>query len=74
MCMKVEKKREREKERKRFYLFIFLFFVATPGTYGSSQAGSRIGAVAAGRYYGHSNAGFKLNLQPMLQLVAMLAS
>ena len=43
-----------------------------PVAYGSSQAGSRIGAIAAGQHHSHSKAGSELHLQPTLQLTAML--
>ena len=37
--------------------FFFFFFRAAPTTYGSSQAGGRIGAVAASLCHSHSNTG-----------------
>ena len=49
-----------------FYLFICLFafflFRAALTTYGSSQARGQIGAIAAGLYHSHSNAGSKPHL------------
>ena len=38
--------------------------------YGGSQARGSIGAVAAGLYHGHSNAGSKPSLQPTPHLTA----
>ena len=50
-------------EIQKSLLFIyFLLFRATPEANGSSQARGRIGAVAAGLYHSHSNAGSKLHL------------
>ena len=43
---------------------------ATPEAYGGSQARSRVGAVAAGLHYSHSNAGSELRLRPTPQLIA----
>ena len=40
--------------------------------YGGSQARGQIGATAAGLRQSYSNAGSKLQLQPTLQLMAML--
>ena len=54
-------------------LFIyFLVFSAAPIAHVSSQARSRIGAVAAGLRHGHSNAGSKPCLQQRPQLMATL--
>ena len=55
-----------------YYLFIYLFIFfglfafsrAAPEAYGGSQARSRIGAVAAGLCYSHSNMESELRLQP----------
>ena len=49
--------------------FCFLLFRATPAAYGGSQARGRIGAVATGLHYSHSNEGSELHLRP--QLTAM---
>ena len=55
------------------YLFIYLcLFRATPTAYEGFQARGRIGAVAAGLRYIHSNAGSEMHLQPTPQLTAML--
>ena len=53
------------------YLFCFSF-VAIPAAYGSSRAGGRIKAVAAGLHNSHSNTGSEQHLWPTLQVVAML--
>ena len=61
------------------YLFIYLLtyllthclFRAAPAAYGSSQAGGRIGATAAGLHHNHSNAKLELSLSPTPQLMAM---
>ena len=53
------------------YLFCFSF-LAIPAAYGSSQAGGRIKAVAAGLHNSHSNTGSEQHLWPTLQVVAML--
>ena len=45
-------------------------FRAAPEAYGSSQAGGRIGAVAAHLHHSHSNTRSKLHLQPTSQLTA----
>ena len=42
----------------------FFFFRAALGAYGSSQARSLIGDVAAGLHHSHSNVGSQLHLQP----------
>ena len=47
----------------QFFLF-FCLFRATPAAYGDSQAGGRVGAVAAGLYHSHSNAGSDPPLHP----------
>ena len=54
-----------------FCLFVCLFRAA-PMAYGGSQAGDRIGAIAAGLCQSHSSAGSELSLQPTPQLTAML--
>ena len=55
-----------------FSFFVFLpFSQATPTAYGGSQAGGRIGAIAAVLHQGHSNAGSEPRLRPTLQLTAM---
>ena len=43
-------------EYQHFYLFIFMLLRATPAAYGSSQAGGRIGGIAASLHHSHSNA------------------
>ena len=58
-------------ECKHFFFFFFLFRAA-PTAHGSSQAGSQIGAAAAGLHHSHSNAGFEPHLRPTLQLKARL--
>ena len=47
------------RERQWYQPLSFSFFLlrAAPTAYGSSQAGGRIGAVAAGLYLSHDNAG-----------------
>ena len=52
------------------YLFIFLLLRAAPAAYGS-QARGQIRAVAASLCHSHNNAGSKLHLQPIPQLMAM---
>jgi len=55
-----------------FFIYLFiLLFRATPTTYGGSQAGGPIGAIAAGLHHGHSNWGSEPHLRPTLQLMAM---
>ena len=54
-----------------FSLCFFFFFRTAPAAYGSSQARSQIGAVAAGLHHSHSNAGSKPHLRPTPQLTAM---
>ena len=55
-----------------FLSFAFFFFLrATPAAHGGSQARRRMGAVAAGLYHSHSNAGSELHLHPTPQLTAM---
>ena len=41
-----------------FFFFNFVLFIATPGTYGSSQARSQTGAAAASLHHSHSNRGY----------------
>ena len=57
-----------------FLLFSFLFFLIRAAfvAYGSSQARSRIGAVAAGLRHSHSNAGSESSLHPTPQLTATM--
>ena len=50
----------------------FFLFMATPAAYGSSQARGWIRATAAGLHHSHSNTRSELQLQPVLQLSAML--
>ena len=59
--------------RFQCHLFFGLFclFRATPVAYGGSQARGRIGAIAGGLHYSHSNAGSKPFLGPVPQLTAM---
>ena len=55
------------------YLFIFVFLPflgPLPTAYGGSQAGGRIGAVAASQRQSHSNAGSEPHLRPTPQLTA----
>ena len=52
--------------------FFFFYFSAAPTAYVGSQAGGRIGAVAAGLHHSHSNAGSEPRLQPIPQLTATL--
>ena len=59
-------------EKGLCYSFFLFFFRATPSAYGGSQAKGRIGAVAAGLHYSHSNSGSKPHLQTTPQLTAML--
>ena len=56
-----------------FCLFVclFAFSRAPPMAYGGSQARGPVGAVATSLHYSHSNARYKLHLQPTRQLVAM---
>ena len=55
------------------YLFTcLLLFRAAPTTYGGSQARDQIGAIAAGLYHCHSNAGSEPCLQPTPHLMAMM--
>ena len=57
------------------HLFIYLcLFRAIPAAYGGSQARGRIGAAAASLHHSHSNAGSKLCLPPIPQLMATLDS
>ena len=51
---------------------IFFFFVLFRVAYGDSQARGLIGAAAASLHHSHSNAGSEPQLQPTLQLTAML--
>ena len=44
--------------------------MATPVTYGSSQASDQIGAVPASLHHSHSNTRFDMHLQPTPQLMA----
>ena len=53
-----------------FLFYLFLLFRATPVTYGSSQARSQFGAVAASLRHSH-NAGSEPCLQPIPHLTAM---
>ena len=46
--------------------------MATPETYGISQARSQIETAAASLWHSHSNVGSKLYLQPVPQLAAIL--
>ena len=55
-----------------FYFICFAFFRAVLEEYGSSQARSLIGAVAAGLHHSHSNSGSKPHLRPIAQLMATL--
>ena len=48
---------------------IYFYFLATPVTYGSSQARGRIGAAAAGLCHSHSKVGFQPHLRPTPQLM-----
>ena len=48
-----------------------ILFMATPATYGNSQARGRIGAAAAGLCQSHSNTRPELHLQTLPQLSAM---
>ena len=57
------------KEIREKFCFVFFLFRATP-TYGSSQARSRIKAIAAGLHHRHSNRGSELRLRPTPQLTA----
>ena len=54
----------------QFFFFKFFLFLDHTMAYGSSQARSQIGAIAAGLCHSHSNMGSKLHLQPALQLTA----
>ena len=53
-----------------FCFFVFCLFRAAPVAHGSSQAKGQIRSAAASLY--HNDAVSKLDLQPMLQLMAML--
>ena len=55
---------------QRQFCGFFGLFMAAPTAYGSSQAKSWIGAVAAGLYHSHRNIGSTPHLQPTLQLTA----
>ena len=48
----------------------FVLFRTTPMAYGSPQARGRMGAVTASLHHSHSNARFKLSVQPTPQLMA----
>ena len=50
------------------YSFFFFFFRSTPAAYGGSQARGQIWAAVASLHHSHSSVGFKLHLQPVLQL------
>ena len=50
--------------------FFFFFLRATPTAYGSSQASSQIGALAAGLRHSHNNSGSEPYLWPTPQLTA----
>ena len=61
-----------------YFLFLFIYFFclfaiswAASVAYGGSQAKGPIGAVAAGLYQSHTNAGSEPRLQPIPQLTAM---
>ena len=49
---------------------LFVCFRATPTVYGSSHAGGRIRAAAAGLHHSHSHPRFEAHLQPTPQLTA----
>ena len=49
--------------KNSFFLFFFLIKDA-PGAYGNSQTKGQIGAAVASLCHSHSNARFKLHLQP----------
>ena len=51
---------------------VFLSFRAAPAAHGGSQARGPIGAIAAGLYLSHGNAGSKPHLRPTPQLMAAL--
>ena len=53
-------------------MYVFGLFKASPGTYRSSQARGRIGAVATSLRHSLSNAGSEPRLQPTPQLTATL--
>ena len=55
-----------------FFFFFFFFLGPHLQYHGGSQARGRIGATAASLCHSHSNARFKLCLQPTPQLMAML--
>jgi len=52
------------------FICLFAFSMATPPTYGHSQARGPIGTVAAGLRQSHSNAGSELHLRFTPQLTA----
>ena len=52
------------------FFFVFYVFRAAPKTYGGSQAGGPIGAVADSLCHNHSNRESELRLQPTPQLIA----
>ena len=54
------------------YFLSLLFFRATPAAYGSCQARGGMGAAGVSLHHSYSNAKSKPNLQPTLQLMAML--
>ena len=49
-----------------------MLFRATPVAYGSSQASSRIRAIATGLHHNHNNARSKAPVRPTSQLTATL--
>ena len=55
-----------------FFFCLFVFSRAVPVTHGGSRTRGQIGAIAAGLYQSHSNAGSKPRQQPIAQLSAML--
>ena len=54
------------------FFFFFGLFRAAPVAYESSHATGQIGDVAASLHHSHSNAGSKMRLQPIPQLMAMM--
>ena len=52
-----------------FFHFSFCLLRATPAAHGSSQARDRMGAIAAGLHYIHSNVGSEPHLRPIPQLI-----
>ena len=60
------------KTTESLYIYSLYIYIATPVSYGNSQARGQIGAAAANLCYSHSNAKSKPRLQPTPQFMATL--